>query len=206
MDAHYPIVQDKTVNSQYLMSICNQFGWEYLRPYRNGGVGKNWDWIVKELNLGENDILAGIDPDGNPLDEKYLDAAMRVFNNDASCVTVQLNDVGVYKMAHIPRDEFLIDGTCVVHYKQVTAWPLGSFSVSWLKRIGGFLQLHPLYGHCERAMYDKFNPLGGRVLMLRDYRDEHLKATDAKYTEWKAACANHQTQLPLDQWLRFYGN
>lgn len=204
IDQHYPIVADRQKHQHGLIELCEEFGWSYARPAENLGVAGGWNFAVQELGLGDNDFLWGNDPDCFPLKAGYLDAAMNVANANEQCVTVQLNDPGVH-MLNLPRDEYVCGGENVIRYRNVTAWPVGGFSVAWLHHMGGFLQGHPVYGYCEIVMYNRFHPQGGQALMLRDYHDSHQRAEDALYVQWKVECAQQRTRLPLDAWMRERG-
>lgn len=200
VDQHYPLVPSKDDHRAGLAAIAEEFGWQYVRPEKNLGVAGGWNFAVSHLGLGENDFLWGNDPDCYPLKAGYLDAAMNVANANEQCVTVQLNDPGL-AILNLPRDEYVCGGENVIRYRNVTAWPVGGFSVAWLNHMGGFLQGHPVYGYCEIVMYNRFHPQGGQALMLRDYHDHHQRAEDALYVQWKVECAQQRTQLPLAEWL-----
>ncbi len=203
VDQHWPLAGDPVEHSRRLHDLAWSHGWTYVRPSKNRGVC-SWNWSVQELGLGEGDILFGADPDGNPLQAKYLDAAMAVFNAAPECYTIQLNQPGVYSQS-IPRKEREIAGVAILDYLSLTSWSLGAFDCGWLKRVGGFQQGHPVYGYCEQRMEELCKPLGGRWYILRDFYDEHLKSTEPKYTDWKRQCAMFATQLPFDKWLQFHG-
>ncbi len=193
---------DEDTQSGWLMQLAFLHGWRYVKPFKNRGVG-TWNWVIQELELGEDDVLHGCDPDGNPQQPGYLDAMMDVFNNAPECYTVQLNrKEGEYLV--FPKTELTKGATTVLDFNRPVAWSLGAFSVSWLKRIGGFLQFHPQYGFCEIAIIDKAKPLGGKFYILKDFYDEHLKSTNEPYIKWKRACADNATQLDFATWLQFY--
>ncbi len=202
VDPAYPLTGKRTQAefSEELKEIAAKFGWEYLK-ISNKGTSNNWNAVSDYLRIGDGDVLFGCDPDARPVQPKYLDAMMRVFNGDSSAYTVQLNTAGVYVMG-LPRDEFEVNGEPVIAYKQLVAWPCGAFDGGWLRRIGGLAQRHGSYGYIEHETSAKAEPLGGRFLMLRDYYDDHQKAEHPEYTAWKLACAQFQTSLPFDEWLR----
>ena len=201
VDQRYPNVESQYENSRKLMELAEVYGWNYCRPSKNHGCHESWNWVIRDLGLGDGDVLWGCDPDGNPLQPKFLDAAMDVFNNSHECFTVQLNRPCVDKMG-IPRVERKIGRTAVYDYQQLVAWSLGSFDCGWVNRVGGMKARHPLYGWTEHAMVDAIRPYGGRWYILKDYFDDHLKAADQEFVSWKLASVEHRTQLDFADWLK----
>ncbi len=204
VDQHYPLVDNQTDHTKKLADLAAKHGWTFVRPLKNRGVGGSWDWVVRELGLGNDDVIVGLDPDGRPQQIGWLDAMMTVFNNDALCYTVQLNVAGTYAL-NLPRTEEQIGGEWTVVYNRPIAWTLGGFSVYWLKAVGGFLQSHPQYGFVEIQMEKACKPKGGHFRILRDYYDQHVTAPDKAYIDWKLECAQFKTLLPFGDWVREKG-
>ena len=203
VDQHWPLVDNPMRHAKMLMDLCEQYGWLYVRPSQNRGVGPSYDWVIKELSLGEQDALYCLDNDERVDKPKYLDAAMDVLNNAPECFTVQMNQARGEYLTY-PRDELTVGRTPVLKFHQTVAWANGAFSVAWLKRIGGFLQPHPVYGHCESAIDAACRKYGGRFYILRDFYNTHLEAHPV-YSQWKHACAAFQTTLPFADWLKARG-
>ena len=201
VDQRYPLVDFPLDHSVKLMELAQLYGWNYCKPSSNKGAHGGWQWTITDLGLGDGDVLHGADPDGNPLQPKFLDAAMDVFNNAAECFTVQLNRPCVNAMG-ISRTERKIGNTYVLDYHQLVAWSLGAFDCGWVNRVGGMKARHPLYGYTEHAMVDAVKPYGGKWYILRDFFDDHLKAPDKEFVAWKLACANHQTNEQFSDWLK----
>ena len=183
------------------MELTTAYGWNYCRPSKNQGCHGGWNWLLNDLGLGDGDVLFGNDPDCDPIEPKYLDATMDVFNNAPECFTTQLNRPCVDKMG-IPRIDRKIGNTAVYEYQQLIAWIVGSFDCGWLRRIGGMKAGHPLYGYTEHATVDAVRPYGGKWYILKDFYDDHQKSIDASYTAWKSACAEQRTQLQFEEWLK----
>ncbi len=169
------------------------------------GVGGSWNWFIEELDIPGGEILLGVDPDGRPVQKGWDRAIQDILTHDESCFTAQLNVAGTYAL-QMAREEFKIGDTWAIDYKDTTAWTMGAFDVKWLRGIGGFLQGHPQYGFCEIVMNNRIRPQGGRALIVRDFYDEHLKAEDQLYTNWKLACAQQRTQKSFGDWLKEQGN
>ncbi len=196
VDARYP-GNDPSILNEW----ASMHGWNYVRPSQNRGVAENWSWVMRELDLKEGDVLFGMDPDGRPQQNGYLDAIMDVFNACPEVYTVQLNRPCVYAQNR-PRFERQVgNGTWIIDYHQLVAWSLGAFDCGWLRKIGGLKQRHPIYGYTEHATDDALGPLGGKWVITKDFYDVHLKSTDHNYTDWKMECAHNRTRLPFEQWL-----
>ena len=201
VDQHWPLVAHPLEHSKALQELARYHNWTYVKPFRNRGVGGSWDWVVRELDLGDDDVIWGADADEVMQTTDYLDAAMRVFNNAPECYTVQANqDHGEYLT--YPKDELVLGGEPVWRFHQPIAWSCGGFSVAWLKRLGGFLQMHPHYGFVETAMCNAAKPYGGRFYILKNHFNQHIKIQEPLYVEWKLACANHQTNDTFADWLK----
>jgi hypothetical protein len=199
VDVRYP--NDPAINPASLKELADLYGWNYVRPAKNYGCAGGWNWLIRELNLGDGDVLWGADPDGRPQEPKYLDAVMEIFNKAPEAYTVQLNRPCVYSQ-NLPRFERKIGNVNVIDYHQLVAWSLGAFDCGWLRKIGGMLQRHPLYGYTEHATSAAAGALGGKWYITKDFYDVHLKAPDPAFVEWKLACAEYRTQATFDQWLK----
>ena len=204
VDNRYPIVDHELDHSKRLMEIANFYGWNYVKPSANKGAHGGWNWTIKELGLKDGDVLHGCDPDGNPLQPKYLDAIMDIFNNAPECFTVQLNRPCVNAMG-IPRAERIIGNTSILDYHQPIAWSLGAFDCGWLNRIGGMQARKTLYGYCELDTIEAMKPYGGKWYITRDFFDEHITAPDKEYVAWKLATAQGKTDGQFSDWLKANG-
>lgn len=201
VDQHYPLTNDKLDHSRNLMEWASFYGWNYVRPSENKGAHGGWNWTIRELGLKEGDVLWGCDPDGNPQEPKYLDAVMDVFNNAPECYTVQLNRPCINAMG-IPRTERKIGNTTILDYHQPIAWSLGGFEAGWLNRVGGMQARRALYGFCELDTIAAMKPFGGKWYITKDFFDDHIKAPDQAYVDWKLATANGQTNGQFSDWLK----
>jgi hypothetical protein len=201
VDQQWPLVAHPLEHSRQLQELARFHGWHYVKPFRNRGVGGSWDWVTRELDLGDGDVLWGADPDEQPQSDKYLDAAMRVFNAAPECYTVQMNQkLGEYLT--YPRDEVTLGGEPVLKFHQPIAWSCGGFDAGWLKRLGGFLQAHPLYGHVESQMCAAAQRFGGRFYILKNHYNVHIEMQEPKYKQWKIDCATFKTHSTFDEWLK----
>lgn len=205
VDQRYPNDGDINTNAENIIGLAEKHGWNYVRPAKNTGAHGGWNWTIRELGLGQDDVLMGVDPDGNPQQPKYLDAIMDVFNNAPECFTVQLNRPCVYAQG-LPRTSRLIGKTEVLDYHQPVAWSLGAFECGWLNRVGGMQSRHNLYGYCELDTIQAMRPFGAKWYIVKDFYDEHMKAPDEKYIDWKLACAEGRTYAQFEDWLKIQGN
>lgn len=190
----YPLAKEPE-HSMRLIACAMNHGWEYVE-IENGGVAQNWAQAIAYKKLTAGDVLVGIDPDERPQEFGWVPALMDVFNNAPECYYVGLNQEGI--QGGTVKE---IGTTKVLDYPHLIAWPIGGFDIGWLNKIGGIQQDHAVYGYIEHNVSRRASAMGGRFYMLRDFYDLHLQSTDAKYQEWKSACAAHKTKLTLDGWL-----
>lgn len=202
VDCHYPLAPFPD-HSLDLVKLAALHGWNYVRPKENRGCHGNWSWVVKELGLGDGDVLVGVDPDARPQQAGWVTAMMKVFDAAPEAYTVQLNRKGIYdlKSSH-PFNEIQIGETEVLDYKCLISWSVGGFDCGWVNRLGGMKADSVFYGYIEHAMQRNADPYGGKFYILRDFYDEHLPAADQLYQDWKLESACRRTEKSLADWLK----
>jgi hypothetical protein len=200
VDPHYPLAL-QPMHTKALFDIALQYGWNFIRPFKNLGVAGGWNLVINELGLTEGDVLIGIDPDGRPQQDRWANAILDVFNNDPSCYYITLNRESIYSMKHLGHKDKKVGDHWVVEFPQLVSWCLGGFDIGWVKKVGEVGQYSKLYSYTEHHFYDRATPMGGKFYYIRDFYDDHLKADDQEYTAWKLASANHTTELDFKDWL-----
>jgi hypothetical protein len=183
LDPGYPLAK-QPMHSQSLMAVADKFNWQYMKTITNEGVHGNWNKAMREMNLGDKDVLFTLDPDERPQEPGYLNAMIDVFNHAPEAITVQLSQCKV-KIEKLGQVERKIGETWVLDYPRLIAWPMGAYSIKWINRIGGFGQHCRLYGYCEHSTMDRGGMMGAKFYMLRDHTDIHIDPTDQFYLDYK---------------------
>lgn len=202
LDPGYPLETED--NSLKLSMLAAEYGWQYAK-IENISVADNWNQAIKLMDLKEDDIILGMDPDGRPQEDGWLAAMMDVFDHSPECITVQFSQPGVEQQQH-GQTVVKFGNTEVYNYPRLIAWSLGSFSVKWLNRIGGMGQQAAKYGYTEHHIMDHAGKLGAKFYILKGFHDHHLKAPDDLYTQWKLESAQKKINSDFADWLKINGH
>lgn len=148
----------------------------YVKAPKNlGGIG-GFNFGLSKLDLQDDDLVLGYDPDSNPITKDWLLAMKEVMLADTSLTHLSLlhehivnrawirREVAGYKLVSLPHPEMF----------NVTIWR-GSYLKS-----GAVKQGRPYYGFVETETK------GGRHAYLYDYREDLCPIPhDPRYNRWK---------------------
>lgn len=207
IDVSFPI-PDKTHNTIELATMANQFGYKLLKPAYNRGVARNWMWAVEELELNNNDVIIGMDPDSEPIDNGWADALVDVLTGGqkiAYCGLTRVSPPGLateVDESKIIYSRSVINTRKVRHYSQPIGWPMGGFSAGFVRE-RGIWQPRSRYGFIE---HETIRNMGDwKWVMLDEFRDQTSDRGETIYRDWKVEQAQGKTDLDFEAWLKDKG-
>ncbi len=185
LDQHYPL-RPYAVGD----ALAEYWGQGQVQTYdegRNVGLHEGLNVLLSKIDLKDEDIVVGIDPDDGPRRKGWLEAMIRVFGAGSkagwlSLVTPQIIEVLDERKAPVVT----LGGE---HVRFVTE-PLMNVVVGWrgstLKAMGKMEEPHNFYGGLESAMQPKCMAAGYAVGYMVDYfTDSHRHLADEEYEIFK---------------------
>lgn len=205
LNNHYPI--DKTRNNKLIETLVKSYGAEYVDLGGNTGLSGGYTYLVNSLNLQDDDIVFGIDPDVFPLTSGWGEAMVKVLTEP----NTNIGWVSLYNH-HSPREfkergfsEHIIGGIKCHKVKTAMLNSICAWKGKMLKEMGGIKEPNKYYGGFESMSYPIITSLGYSWVYLPDYKEDYhiLVEADKCYTEYKWAYArNHTTKLSFEEWLK----
>jgi hypothetical protein len=197
VDLGFPITSDKIINidtakkrnTESLKKLCDKYGSEYLKM-DNIGVSQNWDSVYKHLNMRDEDVLIGADPDEHPQNEGWVNAMGDILREGYGLASLMMTD-------HVP----LMNGKkvtniagyrCLVNPGSIN-WALIGMSGKFLKGMGSvpYPKNAERYGWIEDMIQPYFKKLGMNWVILPDFKVRHTdyelgdKGASKLLREWK---------------------
>jgi hypothetical protein len=200
VDLRYPL--NKNGYHAQLAMGCYWADVDYLRPAANRGIHGNYNWISRELQIDDGDVVAFYDPDNNPATNTWLMDACRVMQVDNSVIACILK-LPVPDIELQPIE--VIGGVPCRPISRGHSWPMGVYRGSWLKSYQ-FRQLHPHYGYIEDAVYHDATAAGKRLVFLDNHVDRGGIACDERYAMWKRDSANKLYDKSFEQYVADNGH
>ncbi len=205
-DPGYPLPSQEE-NSKELKRLAVEFGW-WCTQIPNEGVVQNHNRAIHDFyRMEKGDYYVIHDPDVRIQDKGYVSAAIQALESDPDIVFVcpsrEFSHEDWYKEAHGAEVYELQSGLKLRKHKELAAWSCGVFKGEFLaSRDRNFLAWNSIYGYGEHADYERMKEMGKKWVQLVDFRDYHLGAPDAEYTEWKHQSAAQKTKKTFDIWLK----
>ena len=184
------IEQAKKNNSERLKKLADEYGSKYVQ-LPNIGVSQNWEAVFRMLDMKDEDILIGADPDERPLDSGWVDAMGEVLrNSDVGLASLMMTDhISMLHNANVTT----INGVKCITNGQRLNWALIGMSGKFLKGMNGvpYPKNAERYGWIESMIRPYFDKLKMRFAVLPEYRVRHTdyqlgdKGTCNLLREWK---------------------
>lgn len=187
VDQCYPLPDKRTVAAK-IEELAAEFpDITVLKPGKNLGLHKGFNWAISQLNLNTGDIVIGYDPDCNPVDPGWDMALVTALQHPqiawASLWGVnaerELGDRGFteFKVAQVR-----VRKTHTPAVNSICAW-----KYDFLRESRGLHEPSEFYGGLECAMWPELNRQGKWWVFLPDWREneEIMCRQDAIYREWK---------------------
>lgn len=204
------VYDNKNWNSNDILYHCYSNGWNYLKPARNRGVSQNWDFAFREMEVGLDDVIIGIEPDEVALNDGWVQAMADVIGADRKMALCSLNTDGHQQMINeggLAGHRETIGGVSVFVVDGLSNWAMIGFNGTFLHRMGGIPTPKGanIYGHIESACYPYIKEAGYRWCILLDYFCEHIES-EPLYREWKTSVTSgkyaNKEQIQFDDWLK----
>jgi len=198
VDLGFPIYKDERPKdleesrkrtSEMYKELANKYASKYVK-FENIGVSQNWTQIAKYLDLKDNDILIGADPDERPLHEGWIKAMSDVLRNGRYGV------VSLMMVDHWGPLQYERQRKCEGHNiitKDHSNWALIGLSSKLLKGLDEVPRVEEasIYGWLEDAIRSNMAVHELRSCILRDYHvrhtdySEHSEGSSKLLREWK---------------------
>lgn len=191
IDQHYPL-PSKDETRRAVQAVADRHGCRVLRPERNLGLHDGWNWACSHLDLQDDDILIGYDPDSWPLTPGWDMALVTALSKDRRAGWASLTNVRSRRELEQKScfEERVTDGylrvwsTRLPVVNSVCAWKWG-----FLRKCGGLWEPKAYYGHLETWLFDRLKEQALDWVFLVDWtEDDTLRGrTDLEYIRWKWA-------------------
>lgn len=197
---------DKMPSVVSLSSLSVDFGFTLLKPRKNRGVSGNWNWTALEMDIKDEDILIGMDPDSDPVNSGWAKAICDVMSADKKIAYCGLTRASAPGLPHeVPEGHQKyklkeVGGHNVRVYDELIAWPMGAFRGEFIKA-GGIEQARSHYGFIEHKSAENMNKLGMHWVMLDEFKDQTSDRGSKLFKEWKVAQVRNETDLDFKDWM-----
>ncbi len=154
---------------------------------KNVGLHEGLNVLLSKIDLKDEDIVVGIDPDDGPRRKGWLEAMIRVFEADPKAGWLSLVTPQIIGVLDERKSSVVTLGG--EHVRFVTE-PLMNVVVGWrgatLKAMGKMEEPHAFYGGLESVMQTKCMAAGYTVGYMVDYHtDSHRHLADEEYELFK---------------------
>ncbi len=208
LDNYYPI--NKDLNHEKIAYLAKSFGCKFIDSGSDLGLHHSLNNAVKQIGLGDDDILICVDPDDRPTPGfvQAIEEAMRV---DKSLAVLALNFWVIDQRIKENKLKLGIDydySYSVWIHPSVEMFTIAAFNMKFINSIGGFDEPLPFYGGLESYLHSKWAPMGMRLGYLEHYRADATnvdrgdpKLFDPEFRLWKNAhVAGYKGGF--EEWLR----
>lgn len=176
LNQHYPLNGEATTSTarDYAEGENARYGHSgavrWLDAGHNLGLHRGLNYMVDQLDLQDDDVVIGFDPDEKPLREGWAQAMVDVFKADPTCGWISLMSppAAEYMNSHGATDKDVGP-----HRLRVPGYSLINTVCGWsgraIKAMGKFTEPHGFYGGFEGAMMPPTMAAGYWIGWLRDY-------------------------------------
>lgn len=207
VDAHWPLNRHKVIEA--MDRLRKNYGCIVIDPGENLGLHGNFNYALNNLNIPDNALIVGFDPDCWPVTSGWDKAMCDVFIADDKIVWLSLWH------PHATRElidenksypETIIAGHRVVQVSKPVMNSVCGFRSGWLKMINGITEPSKYYGGLECAMWDSVKAHGKWVFLPEFKEDLHFQdVINPMYREWKWEHAHKGYPYDFVQFLKERG-
>lgn len=198
-------------NSARLKELAPKYGFNYHR-IPNVSVTENHNVAMFDiLKIQDQDYYVTYDPDCR-LDKKgwlwgMVEALESAEDVVFCCAAMRFHDEEWCWKQHGRTIQTLPSGLRVAHYRQLIAWPMGTYKGWWLRNYSGrsFRAWNEVYGFGEHAMVEIMIREKKKWVTLVDFYDDH-KPAGQLYCKWKIESAQRKTTKRFEEWILTNGN
>ena len=218
IDLGFPILSDEEpigsipmnryFGSEKTLHACYLYSAKYINV-PNKGVSQNWSTAFRELQVGLDEVLVGIEPDEVCDNYDWIPKVSQIMESDKTMAVISLNTDGHQKMIESGQLKHTVEyiaGHKVYVIHGLSNWAMIAVSGRFLHRCEGMPvpKGHSVYGHIESACYPHIKDGGYRWCILADHFCQHIE-TSKLYREYKTDVTSgeftERKQITFDKWL-----
>ena len=200
---HYPINQD--LNDKVLLTVFDHYKCKVHDLGANTGLSGGYNYLIKQLNLQDDDIVIGLDLDCYPVTQNYGQALVKVLKGDRSIGWASLqNQHSVRELAERGFTPHIVDGVLVHEAHTACVNSICAWSGKFLNGFGGLQEPSKWYGGLEAMSFSKVKQLGFKWVYLPQYEERFhfTMQADRCYIVYKWSLAHLKTTtLDFASWL-----
>lgn len=214
VQGHYPI--DAERNNKEIELIFDSYrrrmsleatNCEFHDPGGNIGSAQSQNWMLKKIELKDDDYWINLDPD-SICHSNWIEDAIYVLDHQPECAFVSCNSPMVQSFTKVrgifpiqPPDENLTSKVGMAH--RPTPFNLTMWRGKFIREIGEFTQMGPWWGELEGMMYSHCQ----RLHYYHAYLLDHMEDESGKYfhpstnADWKT---KHMRTIGPEQFVGNY--
>ncbi len=206
------IFSAQAANSIRLQAIADKYGSDYVK-LENQGVSQNWTQAMNYLQVTDEDVLIGVEPDEIPQQDGWLQAMADVLQANNDIVLCSLVAEGQYDWLQATKEVWkhrVVNGHNCAVVNGPTSMGLIGYTGKFLNEIKGVPvpEETSIYGSLEWASYGMVKKFGYAWAFLMDYGIVHTESsslyraykTDVTTGNYKGA-----KQIKFPEWLEIKG-
>jgi hypothetical protein len=181
LNHHYPIDYWGTVRA--IVDICERHRCKLVSNPKNIGGHEGFNWVFNQLEIADDDIVIGYDPDTYPMHKGWDAAMVGAIQKEKSlgCVSLLIDHLEGNR-----KWETVLESPKVVVPDNLDMFNATGWRGSLVKKTGGMKALTGLYGGVELSMHALTKADGLKMGYLWDYRETFCpEAHDPIYNKWK---------------------
>lgn len=200
---HYPI--NKELNNKMIKILCDHYGIELFDEGKNLGLSGGLNYLIKEANLNDEDIIIGLDNDvwpetqgwGTPL----VDCIRYGYQVGWSSLIFPIAEKEIRERGYTIHT---IRGNVVWETHAAVCNSICAWNVKMLKEINGIEESGHFYGGLESATFDKIKKFNWKWVFLTQYEEKFNEKIrqDKCYDIYKWEYAHKKsTTLDFESWI-----
>lgn len=203
----YPLEKEKNLELNHRCAL--DAGYRVIERYEDLGAAGDFNKVIGELDLQDDDIVINYDSDIYPVQDAWDDAMISVLRGEPSIDWVCLwNEATQAEFIAKSGGRAVINGFRVEYAADWMMVGVSGFRGSFMKRTGGLIQPPKYYGGVESAMWHAILERNTKQAFLVDYyEDQRIKHPneDELYRDWKTVACQRAFPFSFEQWLRMRG-
>lgn len=204
LNNHYPI--DKDRNDLLLKTLFDSYGCKYFDLGANTGLAAGYNYLIKQANIQDDDIVIGADLDTYPVSPNWMNGIVNVMQADPT--------IGWCGLMNQHAKKELADRGCTTHTIANTVCLEGHTAcvqsiIGWSGKSLNLLQelkeQNKWYGGMEVVSFPRLKQLNLRWVYLPQYNEEFssLVEADRCYVIYKWSYAHlRNTTLDFESWIK----
>lgn len=173
LDQHWPLNREK--NLAKLISHHNRYPRVTIHNAgENLGIHRGFNYLMKVVNLQDDDIMITTAPDTAPITTGWDKALIDVMKTAPYLAMLSCTNKDVDETPNRQWRYSEVAGYRVAFANEACGmYGAAAYRGSFLRRIGGFYQNRPYYGGIEAEMLGRARQLGMTCAYLPDYRESY---------------------------------